>query len=41
MKKEPQKKLKRRHRFLPLAIGTSGSVALAGIAFWFFKKQVK
>ncbi|HVS30399.1 MAG TPA: phosphatase PAP2 family protein [Thermoanaerobaculia bacterium] len=34
------KKTKRRHRFLPLAIGTSGGVALASLAFWFFKQQV-
>jgi undecaprenyl-diphosphatase len=34
-----QKKDKRRHRFLPYAIGTSGGVALASIAFWFFKQQ--
>ena len=33
------KKPKRRQRFLPLAIGTSGGVALAAIAFFFFKKQ--
>ena len=33
------KKTKRRHRFLPLAIGTSGGVALASLAFWFFKQQ--
>jgi len=33
--------VKRRHRFLPLAIGTSGGVALAAIAFWFFKKQAE
>ena len=32
-------KSKRRQRFLPLAIGTSGGIALASIAFWFFKKQ--
>ena len=32
-------KPKRRQRFLPLAIGTSGGVALAAVAFWFFKKQ--
>jgi len=31
--------VKRRHRFLPLAIGTSGGVAMAAVAFWFFKKQ--
>ena len=30
---------KRRQRFLPLAIGTTGGVALAAVAFWFFKKQ--
>lgn len=41
MKKEPQKKPKRRHRFLPLAIGTTGSIALAAGAFWFFKKQAE
>lgn len=33
--------MKRRHRFLPLAIGTSGGVALAAVAFWFFKKQAE
>jgi hypothetical protein len=37
--RDPQKKLKRRNRFLPLAIGTTGGVALAAVAFWFFKKQ--
>ncbi len=31
--------MKRRQRFLPLAIGTTGGVALAAVAFWFFKKQ--
>ncbi|MDP9360391.1 MAG: phosphatase PAP2 family protein [Acidobacteriota bacterium] len=41
MKKEPRQKPKRRHRFLPLAIGTTGSVALAGVAFWFFQKQAE
>lgn len=41
MKETPKKKPKRRHRFLPLAIGTTGSVALAGVAFWFFKKQAE
>jgi undecaprenyl-diphosphatase len=39
--KEPLKKPKRRHRFLPLAIGTTGSIALAAGAFWFFKKQAE
>lgn len=34
-------KPKRRQRFLPLAIGTSGGVALATIAFWFFKEQAE
>jgi membrane-associated phospholipid phosphatase len=41
VKEKPKKKPKRRHRFLPLAIGTTGSVALAGVAFWFFKKQAE
>ena len=41
MKKETPAKLKRRQRFLPLAIGTSGGVALAAVAFWFFKKQAE
>ena len=35
------KKPKRRHRFLPGAIGTTGGVALAAVAFWFFKKQAE
>ncbi|MGZ4811113.1 MAG: phosphatase PAP2 family protein [Thermoanaerobaculia bacterium] len=41
MKRDPRKPLrpKRRQSFLPLAIGTSGGVALATIAFWFFKQQ--
>jgi hypothetical protein len=39
VKKPPRRKPKRRHRFLPLAIGTSGGVALAAVAFWFFKEQ--
>ncbi|MFP5247593.1 MAG: phosphatase PAP2 family protein, partial [Thermoanaerobaculia bacterium] len=30
---------KRRQHFLPLAIGRSGGVVLAGLALWFFKKQ--
>jgi undecaprenyl-diphosphatase len=30
---------KRRQHFLPLAIGRSGGVVLAALAFWFFKKQ--
>jgi undecaprenyl-diphosphatase len=41
VKKAPPKKPKRRHRFLPSAIGTTGSVALAGVAFWFFQKQAE
>jgi membrane-associated phospholipid phosphatase len=32
---------RRRQRFLPLAIGMSGGVALASIAFWFFKEQAE
>ena len=41
MKKPPAQKPKRRHRFLPGAIGTTGGVALAAVAFWFFKKQAE
>lgn len=37
--KLPLRKGKRRQHFLPLAIGRSGGVVLAGLAFWFFKKQ--
>ena len=36
-----RKKPNRRQRFLPLAIGTSGGVAIATVAFWFFKKQAE
>lgn len=36
-----RQKPKRRHRFLPLAIGTTGGVALAAAAFWFFEKQAE
>jgi len=36
-----KEKPKRRQRFLPLAIGTTGGVALAAVAFWFFKKQAE
>jgi undecaprenyl-diphosphatase len=38
-KKEPLRKGKRRHHFLPLAIGRSGGVVLGALALWFFKKQ--
>src|SRR5436305_14831178 len=41
VKKEKPAKPKRRQRFLPLAIGTTGGVALAAVAFWFFKKQAE
>jgi membrane-associated phospholipid phosphatase len=37
--KEPLRQGKRRQHFLPLAIGRSGGVVLAGLAFWFFVKQ--
>ena len=37
--KGPLRKGKRRQHFLPLAIGRSGGVVLAGLAFWFFVKQ--
>jgi undecaprenyl-diphosphatase len=36
-----KKRVKRRQRFLPLAIGTTGGVALAAVAFWFFKQQAE
>jgi len=36
-----KKKPKRRQRFLPRAIGRAGGVALAGLAFWFFKEQAE
>lgn len=39
--KTDTEKPKRRHRFLPLAIGTTGGVAMAAAAFWFFKKQAE
>ncbi|HUP49660.1 MAG TPA: phosphatase PAP2 family protein [Thermoanaerobaculia bacterium] len=41
MKKSSSRKRKRRQRFLPLAIGTSGGVVLASLAFWFFKEQAE
>lgn len=34
-----KKRPKRRQRFLPLAIGTTGGVVMASLAFWFFKEQ--
>ncbi|HEV8660066.1 MAG TPA: phosphatase PAP2 family protein [Thermoanaerobaculia bacterium] len=34
-------KPKRRQSFLPLAIGTTGGVVIAGLAFWFFKEQAE
>ena len=40
-KREPLRSGKRRQHFLPLAIGRSGGVVLAGLAFWFFKKQAE
>jgi membrane-associated phospholipid phosphatase len=39
VKSTPRSTPKRRQTFLPLAIGTTGGVALASIAFWFFKQQ--
>jgi len=32
---------KRRQSFLPLAIGTTGGIALASVAFWFFQEQAE
>ncbi|HUP60434.1 MAG TPA: phosphatase PAP2 family protein [Thermoanaerobaculia bacterium] len=37
--RKPLRKGKRRQHFLPLAIGRSGGVVLASLAFWFFKQQ--
>jgi undecaprenyl-diphosphatase len=37
--KKPLRAGNRRQHFLPLAIGRSGGVVLAGLALWFFKKQ--
>lgn len=37
----PERRKRRRHAFLPLALGTSGGVVLAGLAFWFFAKQAE
>lgn len=39
VKPKTHKRPKRRQRFLPLAIGPVGGVALAALAFWFFKEQ--
>src|SRR2546430_7771466 len=36
-----RRRVRRRNRFLPLAIGTTGGVAMAAVAFWFFKKQAE
>jgi undecaprenyl-diphosphatase len=36
-----KKKTKRRQRFLPLAIGTTGGVLLSGFALWFFHEQAE
>jgi len=36
---ERRRRPRRRQAFLPIAIGMTGGVALAGVAFWFFKKQ--
>jgi undecaprenyl-diphosphatase len=41
VKKPAQTRPKRRQRFLPLALGTTGGVVLAVGAFWFFKKQAE
>ena len=42
MKKTPPRaRPKRRQRFLPLAIGTTGGVIISSLAFWFFKEQAE
>jgi PAP2 superfamily len=40
-KSDVAKKSKRRQRFFPAVLGTSGGVALAAVAFWFFKEQAE
>lgn len=40
-KETRQTRDRRRNRFLPLAIGTTGGVALSVLAFWFFKEQAE
>ncbi|HVT05617.1 MAG TPA: phosphatase PAP2 family protein [Thermoanaerobaculia bacterium] len=37
----PARRPERESGFLPLAIGTSGGVAIAALAFWFFKEQAE
>lgn len=37
----PERRTQRRQAFLPRALGRSGGVALAGLAFWFFAKQAE
>lgn len=41
MKQPTATRPRRRQRFLPLAIGTTGGVAMAAVAFFFFKKQAE
>src|SRR5688572_15632748 len=36
-----ERRSRRRNSFLPTAIGISGGVALASVAFWFFRQQAK
>lgn len=38
---DPPRRAKKEGTFLPLAIGISGGVALASVAFWFFKQQAE
>lgn len=37
----PERRTHRRQSFLPRALGMTGGVALAGLAFWFFAKQAE
>ena len=39
--KKTRKKSTRRQNFLPTAIGTTGGVVIATLAFWFFKNQAE
>lgn len=40
-RKQPKRRTAKRRTFLPLAIGTTGGVALATVAFVFFRHQAK
>ena len=41
IKVERKQRDRRRNRFLPMAIGGTGGIAVAAIAFWFFARQAE